>query len=296
MRVVIAGASGFLGSHLGQHLRGEGHQVTRLVRRPPSSPEEATWDPYAGTLDQDVIEAADVVINLAGAPTVGNPHSTKWARELEESRVTTTRLLAEAIARAGRKPAFLAGNGISYYGDHGPQEVTEESSSRGDALLTRVTRVWQEAAEPAATAGARSCVLRTAPVMDRHSPPLKQMRLAFKLGLGTRLGDGQQYFPLISLRDWVRGVAFLAGHPTASGPFNLCCPETPTNGEFTDALAAALGRRALLTVPKAALKVGAGQMSPELLGSVRAQPAALEQAGYEFRDRDVTAVVAAALA
>lgn len=296
MRVVIAGASGFLGSHLGQHLRGEGHQVTRLVRRPPSSPEEATWDPYAGTLDQDVIEAADVVINLAGAPTVGNPHSTKWARELEESRVTTTRLLAEAIARAGRKPAFLAGNGISYYGDHGPQEVTEESSSRGDALLTRVTRVWQEAAEPAATAGARSCVLRTAPVMDRHSPPLKQMRLAFKLGLGTRLGDGQQYFPLISLRDWVRGVAFLAGHPTASGPFNLCCPETPTNGEFTDALAAALGRRALLTVPKAALKVGAGQMSPELLGSVRARPAALELAGYEFRDRDVKAVLAAALA
>jgi uncharacterized protein len=296
MHVVIAGSSGFLGSHLVQHFRGEDHQVTRLVRRSPSAPDESAWDPYSGALEQDVIESADVVINLAGTPTAGNPHSTKWARELEESRVSTTRLLADAIARAERKPAFLAGNGISYYGDHGEQEVTEKSGSRGDALLTRVTQVWQEAAEPAAEAGARSCVLRTAPVMDRHSPPLKQMRLAFKLGLGTRLGDGRQYFPLISLRDWVGGVAFLAGHATASGPFNLCCPRTPTNGEFTDALASALGRKAVLAVPKAALKVGAGQMSPELLGSVRARPAALEQAGYDFRDGDVTAVLAAALA
>jgi uncharacterized protein len=296
MHVVIAGSSGFLGSHLVQHLRGEGHQVTRLVRRSPSAPDESPWDPYSGTLEQDVIESADVVINLAGTPTAGNPHSTQWARELEESRVTTTRLLADAVAGAEQKPAFLAGNGISYYGDHGEQELTEQSSSRGDALLTRVTKAWQEAAEPAAAAGARSCVLRTAPVMDRRSPPLKQMRLAFKLGLGSRLGDGRQYFPMISLRDWVGGVAFLAGHATASGPFNLCCPETPTNGELTDALASALGRKALLAVPKAALKVGAGQMSPELLGSVRARPAALEQAGYDFRDPDVTAVLAAALA
>jgi uncharacterized protein len=296
MHVVIAGSSGFLGSHLVQHFRDEGDQVTRLVRRSSSAPDESAWDPYSGRLEQDLIESADVVVNLAGTPTAGNPHSAKWARELEESRVTTTRLLADAIARSERKPAFLAGNGISYYGDHGEQELTEESSSRGDALLTRVTHVWQEAAEPAAAAGARVCVLRTAPVMDRRSPPLKQMRLAFKLGLGTRLGDGRQYFPLISLRDWIGAVAFLAGHATASGPFNLCCPETPTNGEFTDALASALGRKALLAVPKAALKVGAGQMSPELLGSVRARPAALEEAGYGFRDPDVTAVLAAALA
>jgi len=296
MRIVIAGASGFLGSHLVEHFRGEGHDVTRLVRRPPSAPDESAWDPYAGTLDQAVIGAADVVVNVAGTPTAGNPHSQKWARELEESRVTTTRVLAGAIARADRKPAFLAGNGISYYGDHGDQEVVEESDSRGDALLTRVTHVWQAAAEPAVEAGARVCVLRTSPVMDKQSPPLKQMRMAFKLGLGTRLGDGQQHFPMISLRDWVGAVAFLAAHDTASGPFNLCCPETPTNGKFTDALASAVGRRAFLAVPKAVLQVGAGQMSPELLGSVNARPAALEKAGYTFRDRDVTAVLAAALA
>ena len=296
MKIVIAGASGFLGSHLVERFRDDGHVVTRLVRRPPADPDESQWDPYTGRVDAAVIGAADVVVNVAGAPTAGNPHSEKWARELEESRVTTTRVLAEAIAGSDRKAAFLAGNGISYYGDHGTQVVTEASDSRGDALLTRVTRAWQTAADPAVDAGARVCILRTAPVMDRRSPPLKQMRLAFLLGLGARLGDGRQHFPLISLRDWVGAVAFLAGHEKAAGPVNLCCPRTPTNGEFTDALASALDRRAFLAAPKAVLRAGAGKMAPELLGSVNARPAALEAAGYPFRDRDVTAVLASALA
>ena len=144
-----------------------------------------------------------MVVNLAGAPTAGNPHSQRWADELLRSRVVTTRVLAEAIAAAGGGPSFLAGNGISYYGDHGDEVVTETSDSRGDALLTRVTREWQEATAPAVDAGARVCVLRTSPVLDRASAPLKQLVPLFKLGLGARLGDGRQYFPMISLRDWV---------------------------------------------------------------------------------------------
>ncbi len=296
MQIVIAGASGFLGSHLVERFRDDGHEVTRLVRRPTTAADESVWDPYAGILDQAVVEAADVVVNVAGTPTAGNPHSKTWARELRESRVTTTRVLAEAIARSDRKPVFLAGSGIGYYGDHGDEVVTEASDSRGDALLTDVTRDWQAAADPAVAAGARVCIIRTAPVMDRQSPPLKQMRLAFRFGVGARLGDGKQYFPMVSLRDWLDAVAFLAVTETASGPFNVCCPQTPTNGEFTHALASAVGRKAFLVAPKAVLKVGAGQMANELLGSVNARPAALESAGHEFRDRDVRAVLAAALA
>ena len=295
MQIVIAGSSGFLGTHLSDELIRRGHAVTALVRRPSSAPDESTWDPYAGIYDRGVIEGADVVVNLAGAPTAGNPHSQKWARELRESRVTTTRLLARAIAEADRPPAFLAGNGISWYGDHGPDVLTEESDSRGDSLLTRVTREWQEAADPAVEAGARVCVLRTSPVMDRRSEPLRQLRLMFRLGLGARLGHGEQYMPMVSLRDWVGGVAHLAEHDTARGPFNLTCPETPTNAEFTQTLAAALHRPALVVAPRTLLKVAAGQMAPELLGSLNVRPAALEHAGYGFRDRDVTAVLATGL-
>jgi len=296
MRIVIAGASGFLGSNLTDALRDRGHEVTRLVRRPASSAEESTWDPYAGTYEPEVIEGADVVVNLAGTPTAGNPHSEKWARELRESRVTTTLVLARAIAGSGTRPAFLAGNGISWYGDHGAQVLTEASDSRGHALLTEVTREWQAATVPAADAGARVCVLRTSPVMDRRSEPLKELRRVFRLGLGARLGDGRQHMAMISLRDWVGAVVHLAEHPTAAGPFNLCCPETPTNAEFTKALARAVHRPAAVFVPKAALRLGAGKMAPELLGSLNVRPAALIESGYEFHDRDVDAVLAAGLA
>jgi len=296
MRIVIAGASGFLGSNLTDELQERGHEVTRLVRRPATTPRESTWDPYAGTYDPDVVEGADVVVNLAGTPTAGNPHSEKWARELRESRVTTTRVLARAIAESGSRPAFLAGNGISWYGDHGDEVLTEASDSRGHALLTEVTREWQAATAPAAEAGARVCVLRTSPVMDRRSEPLKELRRIFRLGLGARLGDGRQYMAMISLRDWVGAVAHLAEHPTADGPFNLCCPRTPTNAEFTKALARAVHRPAAVFVPKAALRLGAGKMAPELLGSLNVRPAALTGSGYEFRDHDVTAVLAAGLA
>lgn len=295
MRIVIAGSSGFLGQHLTEELVDRGHAVTALVRKPTSAPDESTWDPYQRGYDRGVIEAADVVVNLAGTPTAGNPHSKKWARELRESRVTTTSVLAEAIADSDRKPAFLAGNGISYYGDHGDQVLTEVSDSRGHALLTEVTREWEAATAPAAAAGARVCILRTAPVMDRRSAPLKQLMVLFKLALGARLGDGRQHMAMVSLRDWVGGVAHLAEHDTAAGPFNICCPDTPTNAEFTKALAEAVERPAFAFVPKPLLKVGAGQMAPELLGSLNVRPAALEASGYTFRDRDVTAVLAMAL-
>ncbi|MFC6285774.1 TIGR01777 family oxidoreductase [Nocardioides sp. GCM10027113] len=294
--VVIAGASGFLGRHLSKSLIDRGHAVTALTRKQSSAPDESTWDPYEGKVDQGLIEEADVVVNVAGSPTAGNPHSEKWARELRESRVVTTQVLADAIAATDSKPVFLAGNAIAFYGDHGSEVLTEDADSRGDSLMTQVCREWQAAAEPAVDAGARVAILRTAPVMDRTSPPLKQLRLLFKTGLGGRLGDGRQYFPVISLRDWVAAVTWLAENDDLSGPVNLCCPTTPTNAEFTRALARAVNRPALTFVPAPVLKVAAGRMAPEVLGSQNLRPAALEAAGFSFRDRDVTSVLASALA
>ena len=295
MRVVIAGASGFLGTHLSDHLRVHGHEVTALVRREPSSTHESRWDPAAGQVDADVVEAADAVVNLAGASIAGNPHSRKWAEEVLESRVSTTRLLAETIAASERPAAFLAGNGIAWYGDHGTSPVTEDTSSNGDAFLTRVSHEWSAAADPARKAGARVCELRTSPVMDRTSPPLKQLRLLFQAGGGARVGSGEQFMPMISLRDWIGAVSYLIESRDVSGAFNLCCPHTPTNAEFTRTLASALHRKAFLAVPAAVMKVAAGELAPELLGSVNARPAALERAGYDFEDEDVREVLAAAL-
>jgi uncharacterized protein len=300
MRFLIAGASGFLGTRLRESLVMAGHEVTALVRRPPRSGQgakearEAQWDPYAGDLDLDLVEHADVVVNLAGSPTLGNPHSHRWAEELRTSRVTSTRVLAEGIAGSSRRPAFLAGNGISFYGDHAGEPVTETSDSRGDAFLTGVTIDWQAAAQPAVDAGARVCILRTAPVMDDSTAPLRPLMLLFKTGLGGRIGNGQQYFPMISLQDWLAAVTYLAEHDDVSGPVNLCSPETPTNAEFTRALAALVHRPAVLPVPALLLRPAAGRMAPEVLGSVRAVPRALLDAGFRFADHTVTDVLASA--
>lgn len=294
--IVIAGASGFLGTHLSQELQSRGHRVTALTRG-DGGPGRSAWDPYAGRVDQDVIDAADVVVNLAGSPTAGNPHSKGWSRALMRSRVTTTSVLAQAIARAGGTPAFLAGNGISYYGDHGQERLTEASESRGEAFLTRVTRAWQEAADPAVEAGARVAVLRTAPVLDIDSAPLKQLAILFRLGMGAPLGDGHQYFPVISRRDWVGAVVHLAEHPDVSGPVNLCAPGTPTNAEFTAALAQHVRRWHIpIGVPAPLLRMGAGALAPELLGSVRAVPEVLLTSGYIFADPDIDSVLSTALA
>ncbi|WP_340538190.1 TIGR01777 family oxidoreductase [Nocardioides sp. GXZ039] len=293
--VVVAGGSGFLGSHLRSTLRERGHEVVTLVRRAPTATDESPWDPEAGTLDKTLVRGADVVVNLAGSPTLGNPHSKGWARELRESRVRTTALLADTIAQASTPPAFLAGNGISYYGDHGNQMLTEASDTRGHAFLTTVTRDWQDAAEPAVEAGARVCVLRTSPVMDRRAAPLKQLRLQFLAGLGGRLGNGRQYMPMSSLRDWVGAVTFLAEHPEASGPVNICLPKAPTNAEFTRVLARDLHRLAVLPAPAPAIRLGAGRMAPELLGSLNVRPAALLGWGFRFQDADVEACLATGL-
>jgi len=176
VHVVVGGGSGFLGRHLTEALRARGHTTTSLTRREPTTDSESQWDPAAGRVDGQVIEDADVVVNAAGSPTIGNPHSKRWARNLRESRVTSTRTLAEAIAGSTKKPAFLAGNAVAVYGDHGDAPVTEAGDSRGHTLMADVTRVWEAAAQPAIAAGARVCVLRTSPVMDVPLPPMMPSR------------------------------------------------------------------------------------------------------------------------
>ena len=161
LNVVIAGASGFLGTHLSEELVRRGHAVVALVRRPTSAPDESTWDPYAGVYDRDVVEAADVVVNLAGAPTAGNPHSGKWARE-------AAREPGDDHPGAGARDRRASGPDLPRRQRHllvrrpRAEVLTEESGPGTGRLLTEVTHEWQDATTPAADAGARVCVLRTA--------------------------------------------------------------------------------------------------------------------------------------
>ena len=170
--------------------------------------------------------------------------------------------------------------------------MDETADSRGDALLTSVTREWQAAAEPAGAAGARVVVLRTAPVMDRRGGALKLLRPLFRPASGAP-GDGRQYMPMICLRDWSGAVVHVIDRESVEGPVNLCCPHTPTNAEFTYALARQVHRPALLPAPAPLLRGALGPASPELLRSLDLRPQVLLEAGYGFHDPDVSAVLRA---
>jgi uncharacterized protein len=300
MRVVVAGSSGFLGQALVEHLRARDHDVVRLVRREASADDESMWDPYSGKLDQGLVAKADAVVNLAGASNKGFPYSRRWADALMVSRVTTTRVLAEAVAEAGSSgspPAYVVGVGTAAYGDHGATVVTEESPQRGgDALLARVARAWEAAARPAVEAGGRVALMRQAPIVHPGNVPTQQLIPLFRLYLGGRVGRGGQYFPMVSLNDWASAATFLTEHDVPSGPYNVCCPTTPTHREFVEELAGQLHRPAPFVVPTKLIELAMGPLAPELTNSTNLRPDALLREGFAFHDNDVAQVVSSALA
>lgn len=295
MRVVVGGASGFLGTALVAHLRSAGHEVIRLVRTPEPASDSFAWDPAAGVVDQAVIDSADVVVSLSGAPIAHWPATRRWQEEVLSSRVSATSTLAAALARSPEPATFLSGSGMSAYGADRGDEVLTEASSDGGGFLAEVVHAWEAAAQPAVDAGSRVCFLRTSLALHRDGGLLKAQLPAFRLGVGPRLGDGRQYMAMLSRTDWVRAVTFLAERSDLSGPFNLAMSADVTNRDFSDELAAALGRPRWLAAPASVLRWAAGPVADDLLGSLRVKPQALLDAGFTFDHPDLPAVLDAAL-
>lgn len=293
MKLVLAGGSGFLGTAWRDHLAREGHEVVRLVRGEALSGSESHWDPYAGQVDRSLIESADVVANLAGAPLAHWPWTESYKRTFTDSRVATTRTLAEAIASSDRRPAFVAQSGVAGYGDHGDRVLTEDDPVDADTFMGGVVRQWEAATEAATTAGARVAIMRTAVILDRRAGALKMLRLVFKAGLGGPVGSGEQYLSTMSLPDWVRAATYLATSDRARGPYNLSGPNPTTNADLGRELGRMLHRPAVVPVPALVLNALAGAVSSELLNSTRVEPARLLAEGFAFgqptlRDRLAT--------
>ena len=295
MRFVLAGVSGFLGTAWRDHLAREGHEVVRLVRGVALSASESRWDPYGGHVDPELVESADVVGTLSGAPLAHWPWTASYKRTFTESRVATTRTLAEAVAASGRRPAFVAQNGIAGYGDRGDAPLTEESAFDADTFMGRVTRAWQDATTAAVEAGARTVVMRSGVVLDRHGGAMKPLLPLFKAGLGGPVGDGAQYFSTISMRDWVRAATHLAVDDGASGVYNVSAPNPTTNAEFGKELGRMLHRPAVLPAPTWAIRRVVGDVSSELLNSTRVEPARLLEEGFVFEHPTLNERLAAAL-
>lgn len=282
MHIVIAGASGLIGTQLSETLREAGHDVVALVRREPSSAAEVRWDPATLRLDAQALAGVDTVINLAGAGIGDRPWTQRRIDDLLGSRLNATRTLTAAMAKLDEPPrTFISQSASGYYADSGAAQL-RETASPGSGVLSRICVEWEAAAHQA-PAGVRVVTTRTGVVLSRTGGALGRLLPLLRLGVGGPLGHGRQYWPWITLPDVASAFLFLAGSGL-HGPVNVCAPEDADSNALTAALASALHRPAALRVPSPALRLVMGKLADELLlASQRMEPAVLSAAGFQWR-------------
>ena len=275
MNVAITGASGFIGRAVAEHLRSSGHSVRAVSLR--------------GVLPPETLAGVNAVVHLAGEPV-----AQRWTAAVREkimrSRVEGTRALVAAMR--GQPPQVLiSASAVGYYGSRG-DEILIESAPPADDFLGRVAAAWEEEAQAAEPLGVRVARLRIGMVVGPNGGALARMLPPFRLGVGGRLGSGRQWMSWIHIDDLVALIAFLMKESTVRGVFNATSPFPVTNREFTEALADAVHRPAILPVPAFALRLIFGEMSEVLLGSQRAVPDAAQRAGFVFQHPDIFAALA----
>jgi uncharacterized protein (TIGR01777 family) len=303
MRVLVSGSSGLIGSALTARLGADGHAVVPLARGtvPPAPPTDGVnWDPVGGTVDGEALERSgpyDAVVNLAGAGIGDRRWSPSRKRLILESRTQSTALLAESLLGLSTRPSVLvSASAVGFYGIRGDEELTERSAT-GNDFLAEVCRAWEQAASPAADAGIRTVAVRTGIVLSRTGGALGKQLPLFRIGLGGRMGSGTQYRSWITLEDEVGVIRHCIEDDRLSGPVNATAPSPATDGELAKALATALRRPSILSVPAPALRLVLGrEMAEELvLGGQRVLPDVLLSSGYAFAHTELDEAVRSVL-
>jgi len=290
-RILVTGASGPIGTALLASFEPQPIQVVRLVRGPASNEAQISWNPLV-PLAPTAVSGFDAVVHLAGETIVGRWTEAK-KKAIRESRVQGTRNLAAALAQSDVKPRVLVcASAVGFYGNRG-DEVLREESPTGQGFLAEVCREWEDACRIASEAGIRTVNIRIGLVLSATGGALPNMLKPFKLGLGGRIGSGQQWWSWIHVDDIVGGIHHVMRTESLAGPVNFVAPNPLRNAEFTKILASVLGRPAFFPVPKLALRLAFGKMAAEelLLASQRVVPERLIASGYTFRFRELRAAL-----
>ena len=288
MKLVITGATGFIGSAVVDQLWSQYHSLSLLSRNPPreinvAKKEWLVWNPGVPGDWEYCVDGADGIINLAGEPIAAKRWTEARKEKIRSSRLDSTRALVRAIAKAKLKPKFLINaSAVGYYGARGDEAITEESAS-GTDYLARVCVEWEAEAKKAESEGARVVLLRTGIVLDRGRGALAKMVPPFKFFAGGPLGSGNQWMPWIHIEDQVGLLLFLMNNENAHGPFNCTAPNPVIMAEFSKTLGETLNRPSWATVPGGVLALVLGEMSEILLNGQRALPQAALKLGYQFR-------------
>lgn len=288
MRVLVTGATGMIGKELCRVLAADGNELVILSRRPEASTvahgsQSFRWNPDLELPPKEAWDGVDAVVHLAGEPVAGARWTEEQKRRIRDSRVKGTRNLIDGMKQLAVCPQILvSGSAVGFYGNRG-QELLDERSSAGKGFLSEVCVEWEHEAERAQALGVSVSLIRTGVVLGMSGGALEKMLLPFKLGLGGRLGDGQQWFPWIHEDDIVGIVQHALFHPQVSGPVNGVAPGIVNNAEFTTAFAAGLNRPTFFPVPEFALRLLMGEMADVVLASQRVFPKVALNTGYKFK-------------
>src|SRR3989442_11414716 len=294
MKILVTGSSGLVGMTLGSALARAGHTVCRLVRPQSATGEGATegfavtWDPVTGELGGTGV-GADAVVNLAGASIADGRWSARRKELLRASRINTTRALVNALAQMNARPSVLvSASAIGYYGNRGDETLTEDSQP-GTGFLAGLAQEWEAEALKAEALGIRVALARFGIILAREGGALPKMMLPFRIGVGGKLGSGQQWLSWVMLEDVVGILRFAIENVSARGAINVVSPQPLQNADFTKVLASAMHRPALFPAPAFALRLALGEMADALLlSSQRVLPRAVEKTGYQFLHFDLS--------
>jgi uncharacterized protein (TIGR01777 family) len=302
MKILVTGASGFIGRALLPFLERQRHSVITLTHtRDKESETTIFWSPEEGLLDSSKIEGVEAVINLAGENIAEGRWNEEKKRRLYESRIKGTELLCRTFANMANPPKVLINSSaIGFYGDRG-EELLDESSAgvessgssvmekKGAAFLSLLCRDWEAAALQAQRSNVRVVILRFGMVLSRFGGALAKMLPIFKLGLGGVLGNGKQFISWIDLEDLIGVISMALTDPKMHGVYNAVAPNPVTNREFTKSLGAVLKRPTIFPVPGLILKLAMGEMAEALLlSSARVIPKRLLEANYSFLHKEIT--------
>ncbi len=289
-RILISGSGGTIGSALIPFLQTLGHDIIRLVRKKGKLVnDELFWDPYRGILDLEKAGKLDAVINLNGVNITDKRWTEKQKQSIFDSRVISTRLLAQKTACLDHVPdVFLSASAIGFYGEGGDTILTENNHA-GDYFISKVCRQWENASIEAFKKTNIRCVqLRTGVALTPAGGALAKMMLLFRLGLGAQFSHGRQYMSWISIEDVLAGILYILNHDKITGPVNLTSPCPVTNKEFSKTLATVFSKKILFAVPEFAAKVLWGKMGKEtFLASVRVMPEKLLNNGFNFQHKNL---------
>jgi uncharacterized protein (TIGR01777 family) len=274
MRCLISGSTGLVGSSLVSYLQSQGYEIRRLARKTPTSADEVTLES---------LPPVDAVVHLAGESIIGRWNAEK-KEAIKKSRIDGTRALVNALSKLSTPPKVLVcASAIGFYGDRGNEWLTEESAP-GDGFLPEVCQQWEGAASEISAAGTRAAMTRFGIILSAKGGALKQMLTPFKMGVGGKIGSGDQYYSWIAIDDAVRAIHHILINESLQGPVNLVTPTPVTNAEFTQILGKVLKRPTIFPMPKPAAKLAFGEMAEALLlASARVSPAKLLQSAYPYQ-------------